>query len=182
MTTLALLYTALVTPVEVAFIASPAPSEVYTNSLFLTNRLVDLIFIFDMLLCFRLAVRVTGSDGTRWLHSPRAIARNYVTSKWFSLDLFSVCTSIFDFPIFGDNAGASDKLIVLRAVRVLRLAKLVRLARGSRLLKRWEMVTALPLRASAHAASLLASAAAVENAPRAGCMRALPVAPLTASF
>jgi hypothetical protein len=145
LTTCALLYTALVTPVEVAFIPSPAPSEVYTNGLFITNRMIDLIFIFDMLLCFRLAVRVTGSDGTRWLHSPQAIARNYVTSKWFSLDLFSVCTSIFDFPVFGENAGAKN-LIVLRAVRVLRLAKLVRLARGSRLLKRWEMVTALPPR------------------------------------
>lgn len=137
LTTLALLYTALVTPVEVAFISSPPPEEVFTNSLFIANRTIDVVFIFDMLLCFRLAVKVTGAEGTRWLRSPRDIAKNYITSKWFSLDLFSVGTSIFDFPIFGENASAKN-LIVLRAVRVLRLAKLVRLARGSRLLKRCE--------------------------------------------
>ena len=66
-TTAALLYTAIVTPVEVAFIGSPEPSEVYTNGLFLANRSIDAIFLFDMLCCFRLAVRVTGVDGTRWL-------------------------------------------------------------------------------------------------------------------
>ena len=135
--TLALLYTAIVTPVEVAFVQAPSGDDVY-NTLFWANRVIDIIFLIDMALQFRLAVRVTGSDGTRWLHTPKEIARAYVTSKWFWLDLFSILTSIFDFPIFGDD-DAVKNLVALRAVRILRLAKLIRLARGSRILKRWEM-------------------------------------------
>ena len=130
-TTSALLYTAIVTPVEVSFIPSPPPDETYSQTLFWVNRCVDLIFITDMILQFRLAVRVTGVNGTRWLRKPAEVAAAYVVSKWFWLDAFSVCTSIFDFPIFDESGGAKN-LIILRAVRILRLAKLIRLARGSR--------------------------------------------------
>ena len=120
MTFLALFYTAIVTPVEVAFLKSPASEDRLTNGLFLANRAVDMIFILDMILQFRVAVRVTDSDGTRWLRTPEKIASNYVHSKWFYLDTFSISTSIFDLLPEG---GATKDLIVLRAVRVLRLAK-----------------------------------------------------------
>lgn len=136
MTFLALFYTAIVTPVEVAFLSSPKMEDRLTNGLFLANRCVDLIFILDMVLQFRVAVRITDSDGTRWLRTPEKIASNYMNSKWFYLDAFSISTSIFDLLPEG---GAAKDLIVLRAVRVLRLAKLIRLARGSRIFKKWEL-------------------------------------------
>ena len=133
-TTLALIYTAIVTPVEVAFLAPPV--DRLSNGVFLANRGVDCVFIIDMLIQFRVMVRITDSEGTRWLRKPEEIASRYLHSKWFFLDAFSVSTSIFD--LLPPSTGAKD-LLVLRAVRVLRLAKLVRLARGSRIFKKWEL-------------------------------------------
>ena len=46
-TTLALVFVALVTPTEVAFLEPPAAGDRWSNPLFLTNRFVDLIFIID---------------------------------------------------------------------------------------------------------------------------------------
>ena len=130
-TTLGLVWTALVTPVEVAFLGKPSPSD----PLFIINRCIDVVFITDMLLQLRVAYASNTQDGMVWvLHSGR-IARHYLTSAWFVLDLFSVLTSLFD--VLGDES--TDDLKALRAVRALRLIKLVKLARGSRVFKRWEM-------------------------------------------
>ena len=135
-TTIALLYTATVTPYEVAFLQSPPMNQRWTNNLFLTNRCTDVIFIIDLLLQFRTAYKSTDPiKGTEWHTNPRKIAINYLTSSWFYLDVFSILTSLFDI-VGGDD---TKDLIVLRAVRVLRLAKLIRLARGSRIFKKWEM-------------------------------------------
>ena len=131
----ALVWTALVTPVEVAFVQQPAADVKWSNTLFIVNRFIDCIFIVDMLLQFRLAYREEDVHGTRWITTPHQIVRHYACSFWFPLDLFSVLTSLFDII---DVEGAGD-LTVLRAVRTLRLIKLVKLARGSRIFKRWEM-------------------------------------------
>jgi hypothetical protein len=133
-TTVCLLFTSTVTPVEVAFITPPEDHQKWTNPLFLTNRVVDSMFILDMIFQFRIAFRMPGID-LRWITEPRLIAINYVCSKWFWIDLFSVLTLFFD--VVGGE-GTKD-LTVLRAIRVLRLAKLIRLARGSRIFKAWEM-------------------------------------------
>ena len=93
------MFTALVTPVEVAFLQQPR--DKWRNSLFLTNRFVDIIFITDMALQFRTAFRTEDvQDGVRWITNGDAIARHYVCSFWFLLDLFSVLTSLFD--LLGD--------------------------------------------------------------------------------
>ena len=136
-TTLALLFTALVTPVEVAFLQAPNNwAERLASPLFWTNRCIDVIFIADMILQFFLAYKTEDvREGTRWIVEPKKIAWHYLCSFWFPLDLFCVLTLLFD--VLGDE-GTKD-LQGLRAVRTLRLAKLVKLARGSRILKRWEM-------------------------------------------
>ena len=134
--TMALVFTALVTPVEVAFLEPPPPELRWVSGLFLTNRCVDLIFIIDMLLQFRMAYKMEDvREGTRWVVEGRAIALHYMCGFWFPLDFFSVSTLLFDVL---DNEDTKD-LTALRAVRTLRLVKLVKLARGSRILKRWEM-------------------------------------------
>ncbi|KAL1515906.1 hypothetical protein AB1Y20_002520 [Prymnesium parvum] len=134
-TTLALIWTALVTPVEVAFVHQPSGDRKWVNSLFIINRLIDVLFISDMLLQFRLAYKEENVHGTRWIVDAKHIAVHYAFSFWFPLDVFSVMTSLFDIV---EVDGAGD-LTVLRAVRTLRLVKLVKLARGSRIFKRWEM-------------------------------------------
>ena len=132
--TLALLYVALVTPFEVGFVAPPPPPR-WLSGLFLVNRFVDLVFIMDMLLQFRLAYKQENVSGTKWVTDAQTIVKHYASSFWFPLDLFSVLTSLFD--ILGDES--MEDLTALRAVRTLRLIKLVKLARSSRIFKRWEM-------------------------------------------
>ena len=138
-TTAALVFTALVTPTEVAFLQPPPPSERLTNGVFLLNRMVDVIFILDMLLQFFLGypTDVAGktTKGKQWVMDQKKIARHYVLSRWFVLDFFSIATSVFD--VIGDDSVGD--LSGLRAARTLRLIKLVRLVRSSRVFKRWEM-------------------------------------------
>jgi hypothetical protein len=134
-TTLALIFTALVTPFEVAFLQAPAPSERWSDTLFLCNRTVDVIFILDMLMQFRIAFPTDGDDGTRWITNTVQIAKHYGCSYWFALDLFSISTSTFD--LIGNES--TEDLKAFRAVRTLRLIKLIKLLRSSRIFKRWEM-------------------------------------------
>lgn len=146
-TSLALVFTALVTPAEVALVE---PVAVFFDPLFLINRLVDVIFIFDILIQFLVMVEVQSHDasarGTIWLSRKSQIAKHYLKG-WFFLDITSVLVSVFDFmgfrevqAFFGgdENAESLSKLKVLRVLRVLRLVKLLRLLRSSRILKRWE--------------------------------------------
>ena len=106
-TTIALLFTAIITPYEVGFLEPPPPSERWSNSLFLTNRFVDLIFISDMILqfCLGFSVGGEGSDGGAkyWEFDAGLIARHYVFSWWFVLDSFSIGTSGFDI-VGGEDA------------------------------------------------------------------------------
>ena len=135
-TSVALIYTAAVTPFEVAFLAQLSPSERWSDTVFLLNRCVDIIFIMDMLMQFRTAfLRIDLIKGASWITDPGAIAFHYVRSTWFYIDLFSILTSLFDI-VGGEGL---DNFIALRLIRVLRLAKLIRLARGSRIFRKWEM-------------------------------------------
>jgi len=152
LTTLALVYTALVTPAEVALVE---PARTPLEPMFLINRLIDIIFLLDMVVQFCLMVekqQPQSSQGTLWLLKPSSIAREYLKG-WFALDLLSVFVSVFDLmgldalkPLFEDSSANSDgdateelsNLKVLRVLRVLRLIKLARLIRASRMVKRWE--------------------------------------------
>ena len=57
-TTCSLIFTAIVTPVEVAFLTPPPQELRWENTLFLINRAVDCIFIIDMLIQLRMAYQV----------------------------------------------------------------------------------------------------------------------------
>ena len=151
----ALLFTAVVTFVEVAFVEPPG----YVDALFIVNRCIDGIFIVDMFLQFFLMYPQqpkSVQDTVRWIHDQDRIAMNYVKS-WFGIDLISILVSGFDFLSLtgpqstgcgripetnaADTAAAADaasQLKVLRIIRILRLVKLVRLVRSSRIMKRLE--------------------------------------------
>jgi potassium voltage-gated channel Eag-related subfamily H protein 7 len=132
--TCALVFTAVITPVEVAFLTPPPMAERWEDALFLSNRVVDCIFILDMLLQFRTAYQIDTVHGMQWVKHPTKIAIHYLRSYWFWLDLVSILTSVFDL-VGGDGTDFKG----LRAVRTLRLIKLVKLLRTSRIFKRWEM-------------------------------------------
>ena len=140
---LALLFTALFTPYEVAFL----PSAPITDPLFAINRVVDVVFSLDMVAQFFLMY----SDETGWVKDLGKIARRYLRT-WFTIDLVSVGIAGLDIftALEATNAKGKDKgsvddsssslgqLEILRVVRVLRLIKLARLLRASKLLQRWQ--------------------------------------------
>lgn len=131
-TTIALFYVAVVTPIEVGFIESPDCALQWTDGMFLINRLLDCIFILDMIMQLRLGYKSETLEGTQWVLDARSVALHYLTSYWFPLDFFSVLVSALDM------VCSSGDLAQLKAVRTLRLLKLAKLARASRVFKRWE--------------------------------------------
>jgi hypothetical protein len=106
---IALLFTAIVTPVEVGFMS--IPQDRWQDPLFLTNCGVDVIFILDLLLQFVLMYPATGSVAGVTTHGSsnmvddlRLIAKNYLFSWWFALDFFSIGVSGFDMCVFAARA------------------------------------------------------------------------------
>ena len=159
-TMLAVIFTALVTPYEVAVLEAPSSWQLaVSNPLFVVNRTIDVIFGLDIVLQFFVMVQTFDDrEGVKWIDEPRVIWQMYLSS-WFALDLFSLVPSAFDIvPLFLDAGGtgrwrqcgnarcqvfAADtsflgRFKALRVVRVFRLVKLTRLLRASRVLKRWE--------------------------------------------
>ena len=91
-TAIALAFTALFTPYEIAYLGAPKD---WTERLFLINRLVDLIFLIDMCLQFFLMVPVSDRYGDRWISDRRTLVCNYLKG-WFPMDLFSTAISVVD--------------------------------------------------------------------------------------
>ena len=153
LTAIALIFTALVTPLEVGFLPAPeCPSE----TLFIVNRLVDSIFIFDMTLQFFLSHPVKMNV---WEVSLKKIAKRYLEG-WFILDIFSIFPSIFDIiPVLecGNTTDPSkkDPATALRVVRALRLLKLLRLMKTPFALVRRLIVRIATPRATVTVLSLL---------------------------
>jgi len=163
-TSIALIFTAVLTPYEVALLEPPLTwLEASNDGLFLLNRLIDVTFFTDMILQFMLMTQTYNDrEGTKWVDEPAVIIQSYVRS-WFTLDLMSLVPSIFDMvPLAaseadaaagrwrpcggwrclivssGDDAPFLNRLKALRVIRVVRLIKLMRLLRASRMLRRWE--------------------------------------------
>ena len=134
-----LLYTATVTPFEIAFIETDPDSF-----LFFLNRLVDICFIGDMVFNFLLAYQ---TDDGLWVVDHRMIANRYMRG-WLGIDIlscipYSIISMAVESSLGGDAAETVSQLKILRIVRLLRLAKLLRVVRASRMLKRWETKLAL---------------------------------------
>eukprot|EP00966_Prymnesium_polylepis_P146009 3372646-Prymnesium_polylepis.3 len=130
-TAIALCFTALVTPYEVAYLK---PNII---ALFMINRLVDVIFGTDIIFQFFLAHPLANGNGAHWVLDLPAIRRHYLKG-WFVLDLLSTLVSVFDVIGFIMADDSFTRLKALRVLRVMRLIKLLRLIRGARIFKRCE--------------------------------------------
>ena len=130
---------------QVSFLDAPTSWD-EVDALFVVNRVVDLIFIFDLGLQFFLMYPAGDNiGGVHWVDSRRQIVRHYLMG-WFGLDFFAIMLVTIDFITIESGGGdASDvkDLRVLRVLRALRLVKLVRLVRASRMFKRWESMIAI---------------------------------------
>ena len=80
---LALLFTAFVTPFEVAF-----AGEYIGIVNFTANRIVDAIFAIDIVLAFFIPYRASPAEGGQWVYDNRKISEKYL-GGWFFLDLFT---------------------------------------------------------------------------------------------
>ena len=133
LTFVALIYTALVVPPEVAFIDDEADNSM--GALFWMDRLVDIIFFADMALNFFLAYVDVTDSGHQLVTDLKKIRHRYFYT-WFGVDV----VSIIPFDLFGSalENGALAQLRVLRLIRLLRLLKLLRVLRASRIISRWQ--------------------------------------------
>ena len=128
----ALVYTALVPPAEVAF-SKPSKGPPPISVLFLINQAVNVVFFFDMLLQFFLHVQLPKSQGSIWIRNHGKIVRRYLKGAFF-LDFVSIIP--FGALTYTGMAVFSEMQAV-RLLRLLRLVKLLRMLRGSRLIMRY---------------------------------------------
>ena len=165
MTAIALIFTAIVTPLEVGFL--PAP-ECPTESMFVINRLVDSVFFFDMVLQFFLSHPVRMNV---WETDLKKIGHRYMKG-WFIIDCGSLFPSIFDIiPVLSCGSQEKDKknpATALRVVRALRLLKLVRLLKTPFALVRRLIVRIATPRATVTVVSLLIECLCVAHCESSG--------------
>ena len=128
-----LLFTAVVTPYETAFL------ETKFNFLFVLNRVVDLLFLTDLFINFFLSY--PDPETQQDVVSHKRIAKHYLTG-WFVIDFVSIlpCDSI---GLVMDSSDISQ-LKIMRVLRLLRLFKLMRIFKSSRIFKRWEAQVRVP--------------------------------------
>lgn len=159
--TIALLWTATVTPFEASFLSPAFGPSAWTEVWYLMNRVLDLVFCIDMLLQFFIAYEELDDRGGKlWVDDHPRVIKHYVRT-WFALDAATIfvpggfdfyLASIPDAPAAtasnstGGEASASEdsavtfaaNMSILRVLRIIRLVKLVRLVRASRLWTRWK--------------------------------------------
>ena len=134
-----LVFTAVVTPVEVGF--SDASTRVNPQTaLFWANRFVDVVFIIDIFIQFCLAY-TDESRGNLLIRSRKEIAAKYLKS-WFLIDvLSSIPMDVIQ--LLTEGGKFLSSLRIIRLIRLLRLLKLARVLRASRILVRWESMIAI---------------------------------------
>lgn len=134
-TTLALVWVALVTPLQVGLL------KLQVDWIFLTSLVVDLIFLIDMVLQFFTTYVRRTPRGDEWEVRMVSIILHYLRT-WFFLDFITLIP--FELLTLGSGSGAFEELTFIKVIRVLRLLKLTRLMRSSRLAQRLEAPISLP--------------------------------------
>lgn len=128
----ALLYTVLVTPFEVAFTTPAGP-----NGFFWVNRAVDVAFLVDMYVqCFLAFQEVGKTLQPVWVTDLCAIRRHYLRS-WFCLDFLGIMASAIDICSLLLESQGMPPMQSVRIIRVARLVKLFRTLKSSRIYSRW---------------------------------------------
>ena len=137
--TACLLFTALVTPIEVCLLPDHSFEISGMIYLFIVNRCIDAFFFADCILNFFFAYQEPAAQGGRWVLKSHLIRKHYL-STWFTVDIIS--TVPFDLFLqvgaIDPEAQNASLLRVFRIVRFFRLIKLMRILRGSRILARWK--------------------------------------------
>ena len=121
-----LLYTAIWTPYEVAFVEEKRLSPMY-----FVNMCINLAFFFDMILNFNLMY--FDEKRLQMITDRKMIAKRYLKG-FFIIDFIS----ILPYDDITLATGSKANLKILRIVRIVRLAKLLRILRSSHIFARFE--------------------------------------------
>jgi len=126
----ALLFTATITPYEVAFLVFED-----FDALFVFNRMFDVVFMYDIWVQFHLAFY--DSTLRKWITDIHTIRKNYAKT-WLLLDIVStVPYDVIDVVVqktsSGDGGGAAGNLKVLRVLKIMKLVKLLRILKSARI-------------------------------------------------
>jgi len=127
---LALVWTALATPYELAFLGADAGD---INAMFVFGQLVNLVFIIDLVLQFFLHYETITNMGIVMEGNHEKIIKNYLYGNFFMDLISSIPWSIVEMGMTGSNGS----LGILRLLRLLRLLKLLKIARGNRLIEKY---------------------------------------------
>lgn len=144
-TTVALLFTASVTPFEVCILEPTPLHAMLSDPLSWVNRVVDIIFVVDIVLQCFIAYQESPEKGGAWITDNKRIIYKYASS-WLTLDVLTAIP--IDVFIAAYEAGQPTRSTqaetmgagtnALRIIRMLRLLKLVRVIRASRIFRRWQ--------------------------------------------
>lgn len=121
-----LLFTAIVTPFEVAFV-----SDVPLSPMYFVNLFVNASFFFD--LCLNFNLMYFSEKQMKMISTRKEVALNYLKG-FFIIDFMS----ILPYDDISTATGGGGNLKILRVVRIARLAKLLRILRSSRIFARFE--------------------------------------------
>lgn len=123
---IALLFVALVTPFELAFLLPhPVNGLDDITVLYVINRVCDVYFLCDIVLTFFIPTR---NKFGKFVYSHRTTAAKYMKG-WFGIDF--VASMPYDLLQVQDAK-------MLRMMRLLKSVKVLRVLRSSRIFKRWE--------------------------------------------
>ena len=140
----ALGFTASFTPYEVTFLTEANVLRDGPDALWVVNRVMDALFILDILLICNTMYEQPLEMGGMWVGIRRQIIWNYMRTPWFWIDT----AAVFPFyavgwalagdeqmaPDYGSERGGS--LATVRLVKLLRMLKIARVLKASRILKR----------------------------------------------
>jgi hypothetical protein len=133
----ALLFTALVTPFQVAFLEPRRVLVDGPDALWVTNRIFDTFFIADVAIVCNTMYQEPLVDGGMWVHERSKIVSRYLRSGWLLIDAVS-CFPYFVIGIAVEasvgplgNTGSVDALMPLRLVKLVRMLKLTRCLKAS---------------------------------------------------
>lgn len=140
----ALLFTTFVTPFEIAFFVEELGYGDFSSAPFnfAFNRLVDAIFMIDIVVHFFLPFRASLREGGMMVYNNARIVRAYLRG-WFAIDFITclpldmVVLSFLRAGTSGGDTAAIDPNS-FRLLRMLRIMKLMRVIRASRIINRWQ--------------------------------------------
>jgi CRP-like cAMP-binding protein len=124
-----LLYVLIITPYESAFL------KPRLNTLFWVNRVVDLIYLIDMVMAFFLIYEVNSHDTVQvFVKDKRKIAQRYLRT-YFLVDFLALLACPLDIAAVQSDTGGFFGARLLRMCKIFRLLKIQRFVSSTRIFR-----------------------------------------------